>query len=116
MKLAIIGSRGLNINIGEKLPEKYRKPDMIISGGARGIDTLARQYAEKNGIELEEIKPDYEQYGKYAPHIRNNEIIKKADVVIAFWDGKSRGTSSVIKKCRKIGKEIEVIECFKIAK
>jgi hypothetical protein len=53
--------------------------------------------------------PDYKRYGKGAPLKRNLEIIEYADRVIAFWDGKSRGTKFVIDQCEKINKPVEVI-------
>ena len=106
MKTAIIGSRGLTV----KNLEKYLPPETteIISGGAKGIDTCAREYAIAHNIKLTEFLPEYEKYGKNAPLKRNITIIENADVVLAFWDGKSRGTKFVIEKCREIGKEIKV--------
>ena len=106
MKIAIIGSRGLNVtDFSPYLPENTTE---IISGGARGIDTCVRNYAKKHGIKITEFLPDYDQYGISAPHLRNDRIIEYSDYVIAFWDRKSRGTKSVIDKCRAIGKPITV--------
>lgn len=94
MKVAVIGSRGLTIDdLGKYLPEDTTE---IISGGAKGIDTVARNYALAHGIKLTE----YEKYGKAAPLKRNIIIIENADIVLAFWDGKSRGTKFVIDECR----------------
>lgn len=106
MKTAIIGSTGLTV----KNLEKYLPPETteIISGGARGIDTCAREYAIAHSIKLTEFLPEYEKYGKSAPLKRNISIIENADVILAFWDGKSRGTKFVIEKCRELGKEIKV--------
>lgn len=106
MKVGVVGSRTLNIDLKDYIP---KEASLIISGGAKGIDTNAREYAIKNGIELLEILPEYKKYGRFAPLIRNDEIIKKADIIIAIWDGKSKGTKYVIEKCRKVGKEIKVI-------
>lgn len=108
MKLAIVGSRGLiNIDISAHIP-----PDvtMIISGGARGIDTLAAAYAKEQGIELVEILPEYKKHGRSAPIRRNDVIVDRADMVLAFWDGRSRGTAYVIDLCKKRGKECRVIQ------
>lgn len=106
MKIAIVGSRNLKINN----PEKYLPcdADEIISGGARGIDTCARDFAIKNGIKLTEILPDYEKYGRAAPIKRNDLIIDSADIVLAFWDGKSKGTKYVIETCRRKNKRIKI--------
>jgi len=105
-KIAIIGSRGLQIeNLGEYLPEDVTE---IVSGGAKGIDTCAREYALANGIKLVEFLPEYEKYAKAAPLKRNIQIIEYSDEVIAFWDGKSKGTKFVIDYCRKISKNVVV--------
>lgn len=79
-----------------------------MSGGARGIDTCAREYAEKNRIKLTEFLPQYEKYGRSAPLKRNLQIIDYADLVLAFWDGNSKGTKYVIEQCKKQNKEIKI--------
>ena len=95
MKVAIIGSRKLNVeNLQDYLPEGT---DEIVSGGARGIDTCARNYALK-----------YNKYGRGAPLKRNETIVNYADMVLAFWDGESKGTKFVINYCEKVGKECKI--------
>ena len=107
MKVAVIGSRGLWVgDLGKYLPEGTTE---IVSGGARGIDTCAKNYAVKNNIKLTEFLPKYEKFGKVAPLMRNDEIIEYADMVLGFWDGKSRGTQYVIGECLKRGKRIVYI-------
>ena len=99
MKVAVIGSRGLAVNnLGKYLPSETAE---IVSGGAVGVDSSAREYAQANGIKLTEFLPEYDKYGRSAPLKRNITIIEYADVVLAFWDGKSRGTKYVIDNCRK---------------
>ncbi len=106
MKIAIIGSRNIkNINIGEYITEA----DEIVSGGAVGVDSLAVQYAKQNGIKLTEFLPEYKKYGRAAPIVRNRQIVNYADVVIAFWDGKSKGTSYTIKYAKSINKVCQII-------
>ena len=106
MKVAIVGSRTLEINnLEDYLPEGV---DTIVSGGAIGMDRCAARYAREHGIKLIEILPDYKSFGKGAPLKRNILIIEAADLVIAFWDGKSRGTKFVIEHCKKINKPIRV--------
>lgn len=108
MRVAIIGSRGLQVDdIGHYLPNGVTE---IVSGGARGIDTCAKIYAEKNGIKLTEFLPQYERFGRAAPLKRNIEIIENSDIVLAFWDGVSRGTKFSIDRCKKLGKKILVYE------
>lgn len=108
MKIAIIGSRNLIVNNLEKyLPEGVTE---IVSGGARGIDTCAKEYAVANDLKLTEFLPEYEKYGRGAPLKRNLLIINYADEVIAFWDGSSHGTKYVIENCKKKNKKVTVFK------
>ncbi len=107
MKIAVIGSRNLtNIDISPYIPKETTE---IISGGAKGVDTTAREYALSHNIKLTEIFPDYKRYGKAAPLKRNIDIIEMADKVIAFWNGNSHGTKFVIENCRKRNVPIDII-------
>lgn len=106
MKVAVIGSRTLKIdNLGDYLPQNTTE---IISGGAKGVDSCAREYALSHNIKLTEILPDYARYGKGAPLKRNITIIQSADIVLTFWDGKSRGTKFVIDKCDEMGVNVKI--------
>ncbi len=106
MRVAVIGSRSLKVdNLEKYLPPATTE---IISGGARGIDACARAYALAWRIPLTEFLPDYQRYGRAAPIRRNVTIIENADLVLAFWDGKSRGTKFVIERCKKLGKPVEI--------
>ena len=108
MPLAIIGSRDCPaVDIEEFLDEM---PDAIVSGGAKGADTYAREFAEKKGIRLIEHLPDYGKYGRAAPLVRNRLIIDDCDKVLAFWDGKSRGTKQTIDYAESKGKPIKIIK------
>lgn len=106
MILGIAGSRSLV----KPLPDELMPPyiDGIISGGAKGIDICARNYALENHIMITELIPEYERYGRRAPLVRNDIIIKLSDMMYIFWDGKSRGSYYVIKKCRQLGKPFKV--------
>ena len=111
MKIAIIGSRSVQVeNMEYYLPKQY---DEIVSGGAEGIDTCAAELARRKGIKLTEFLPMYEKYGRAAPIVRNKKIVDYADEVIAFWDGASRGTLSVIRYCEKTGTPCKIIKCKK---
>ena len=109
MKLAVIGSRSLQDVILDQYISK--EVQEIVSGGARGVDSCAAEYAKRNGLKLIEFFPLYEKYGYAAPIIRNRKIVDYADKVIAFWDGKSKGTLSVIQYAQKTGKACEIIHC-----
>ena len=106
MKTAVIGSRTVTVSdIGGYLPDGTSE---IVSGGAKGVDSCARDYASAHGIPLKEFLPEYDKFGKAAPLRRNITIIEYADVVVALWDGKSRGTKHVIDECRKRGVPVNV--------
>jgi len=112
MRVAVIGSRNLYVNDLEKyIPENTTE---IVSGGAKGVDTSARYYALKNNIPLKEFLPEYDKYGRSAPLKRNLLIIDYADIVLAFWDGKSRGTKYVIDNCNKRNVKVVVYKSQEI--
>lgn len=110
MKVAIIGSRNVNLHsIADFIPEKIAGlMTEIITGGAVGVDTLALKYARENNIKATILKPEYEKYKRGAPLIRNRLIVDASDLVIAIWDGKSRGTKYTIDYAEKIGKEPKI--------
>ena len=111
MKIAIVGSRNPgNIDIAVELEKRIniKNEDIIISGGAKGIDTLAAEYANKRNVQLVEYRPDYSKHGRAATFIRNRQIIENADMVVAFWNG-SRGTKYSIDYANKIGRETLII-------
>ncbi|MBC8569238.1 DUF2493 domain-containing protein [Zongyangia hominis] len=102
MKVAIVGSRSLNtLGIEEILPYVPQGASEIISGGAKGVDTLGQKLAQELGLKFTCFAPDYERYGKRAPIVRNEQIVDYADYVLAFWDAKSPGTRSTILCCIK---------------
>ncbi|MBO7195952.1 MAG: DUF2493 domain-containing protein [Clostridia bacterium] len=108
MKILIAGSRGItNFDLSEYLPNDV---ELIISGGACGVDTLAEQYADKHRISKLILRPDYKRYGRGAPLIRNRKMVDIADTVILIWDGKSRGTKQTIEYTKKLGKELILIK------
>jgi hypothetical protein len=107
LKLAIIGSRSIEkLDLDEYIKEK---PDTVISGGAKGIDTIAWEWAIKNNIEIIVHRPDYNKDGKKAALRRNDIIVDEADKIIAFWNGKSTGTKYVIDRAEKLGKPLEIV-------
>ena len=101
MRVAIVGSRSITyLNLADFLPEDTTE---IVSGGARGVDTCAREYALAHNIPLREFLPEYDKYGRAAPLKRNVTIVENADFGLAFWDGKSRGTIHTVKECIRLG-------------
>jgi len=107
MKLLIVGSRNVrNFDLSAYVPDDT---DLIISGGARGMDTVAEAYADAHQISKLIIRPDYEKYGRGAPLRRNDVMVDKADAVIAVWDGVSRGTKYTIDRAKEKNKQLTVI-------
>lgn len=107
MKVAVIGSRNIKVDdLGLYLPEGVTE---IISGGAKGVDSCAREYAIAHNIKLTEFLPDYRRYGRGAPLKRNYSIIENADLVLAFWDGSSRGTKHAMDYADQLGVPVQVI-------
>lgn len=106
MKVMVAGSRGIdNIDISQYMPPEMT---MLISGGARGVDTLAELYADRMHIPKKIIRPDYLRYGKAAPLIRNREMVNLADLVVIIWDGKSHGTGYTLDYAVKSNKHIKL--------
>ena len=80
----------------------------IVSGMARGADALAHQFAMNEGVQVYEFPADWNKYGKRAGYVRNDEMAQFADALIAFWDGKSRGTKNMIETMTRLGKPVIV--------
>lgn len=113
MKLAIVGSTNFNDYeyFCQKLEENFNMQDEveeIVSGGARGADSLAKRYAFENSITYVEYPAEWHIYGKAAGPVRNRQIVDRADVVIAFWDWKSLGTKHTIETAKNFNKRVVV--------
>ena len=76
-------------------------PITIVCGDAKGADRLGERYALEHHLSVEHFPADWEHYGKSAGPIRNKEMSKVADAVIAFWDGESKGTQNMIECARQ---------------
>lgn len=110
IKLAIVGSRTFNdyptllyVVNSIKRDNGYTYTE-IVSGGAKGADSLAERYAEQNKITKKIFPADWNRYGKRAGFMRNVDIIDRCDVCICFWDGESHGTKHDIDLCKEKGK------------
>lgn len=113
MKVAVIGSRTFtNYNLLFKILDRLnttRKITCIVSGGAKGADALAEQWARTNDVPLDIYPADWDKYGKGAGFIRNKEIWDNADTGVAFWDGVSKGTQHSFDIAKKQGKKLLVV-------
>ena len=102
-KVIIAGSRGFsNYKLLREQCNKYlrdkRKTSniIIVSGGARGADSLGEKYAQDEGFDLEIYPAQWKKLGKQAGFRRNEQMAEVADALIAFWDGESHGTKHMI--------------------
>ena len=111
MKTLIAGSR--SIDVFDLSPYIPKNTTLIISGGAKGIDALAEQYADKHKISKLILLPQYNLYGKAAPIKRNETMVDIADTVIIVWDGLSRGTKYTLECATKKNKNIMLITLSK---
>ena len=111
MRLAIVGSREY------AHPDKVRgfvsnlaADTVVVSGGARGVDTWAAEAAKARGLEVQIFPAMWGAYGKRAGFMRNKQIVEAADGVVAFWDGQSKGTQHTISLAKEAGKPVRIIE------
>ena len=92
------------------LQSKKRSHNVIIvSGHASGADSLGEQYANEAGFDTQLFPADWNKHGKAAGHIRNAEMAEVADALIAFWDGKSRGTANMIQLAKDKGLKVAIV-------
>ena len=81
---------------------------IFLSGNCTGADKLGERFAAENGFAVEYYPAEWETFGKSAGPIRNRKMAEAADYVICFWDGKSRGTASMISYAKKLGKPVKI--------
>ncbi len=104
MNVAIIGSRDFKNK--ELLDNTI---SLIVSGGAKGADTMGVQWANKNSIETKVYYPDFKKHKK-AYHYRNRQIVRESELIVAFWNGHSTGTKYTIDYARTLEKNVMVVK------
>lgn len=113
MKVIIAGGRTFNDYelLHQKCDQTLRLQSEIeiVSGTAYGADTLGEKYAKEKGYPIIQFPADWEKYGKGAGYIRNEEMAKYADGLIAFWDGESKGTKHMIDLANRYGLKVKII-------
>ena len=122
--VGIIGSRSIEdketvlnlIDVFLKLVENEllipKKDIIIVSGGAKGVDSYAVKFAKNNNIDYIVIKPNWKKYGKSAGFIRNTEIVKLSDIIFAIVDKPTGGSWDTIKKAQKQGKHVVIQKLY----
>ena len=109
MKILIAGSRDItDFDLTEYIPDEA---ELIISGGAKGIDALAESFADTHKISKLIMRPDYKKYGKAAPLLRNKQMVDMADMIIVIWNGKSKGTKYTLDYAQSKNKKVTLVIC-----
>lgn len=86
------------------------EPIQVVCGQARGADSLGQLYAKDRGYEVRYYPANWDYYGKKAGMLRNEQMAQNADALVAFWDGKSRGTKNMIENAEKYNLKIRIIK------
>lgn len=112
MKLIIAGGRNFSdyeklCQFCDKILSKQTKIK-IVSGTANGADKLGEKYANENGYKIKQFPANWNKYGKSAGYKRNAKMAEYADALIAFWDGKSKGTKHMIDLAKRVNLEIKI--------
>lgn len=110
MKLAIVGSRNFTDykRFSQIIDKVKTQVTLIVSGGARGADTLAERYAKEKAIPYLIFPADWDKHGKKAGMLRNQDIVDNADGMVAFLAPESRGTKDSIKRAERKGIPIHI--------
>lgn len=111
-RVAVIGSRTFDdyeqLQSALNSLHKEKPITHIVSGGAKGADSLGEKWSKENDIPFVIFIPDWKKYGRSAGIRRNKDIIDNSDIVVAFWDGESRGTKNSIDRAKKADKPCHI--------
>jgi hypothetical protein len=113
LKVIVAGGRDFqNYNLlSEKLDKLFSKRAdvVIISGMAKGVDSLAVKYAEDNKLRVSEFPAQWAKHGNASGFRRNIEMARAADACVCFWNGKSPGTKHMIDTAQRFGLKLRII-------
>lgn len=110
LKVIIAGSRTFNdLEMVEEVMKEFPDVSEVVCGCAAGADECGRQWADRHRIMVTPFPAEWDKYGRAAGYIRNTEMGDYADILVAFWDGKSRGTKHMIDYMKKLGKHGKVV-------
>lgn len=114
-KVIVAGSRGfcdyrlMAKKLDYLLSSKSHDEIIVVSGGARGADSLGERYAREHKLKLKVFPADWDTFGKRAGYLRNKQMAEYADALVAFWDGQSRGTQHMIELARQYGLAVRIV-------
>ena len=114
MKTIIAGSRDFRNYAAVEKAVAYVQPDWVIteivSGMARGADTLGERWARNHTLPVKQFPAEWDRYGKSAGYKRNHQMAQYGNILIAFWDGQSRGTLHMIQIATQMGLRVYVFD------
>lgn len=104
MKTIIAGSRTIKDKetVFDIIDNSFIKPTSVLCGMAYGVDWIGKLWAEQHNIEWFAYLPKWEELGKVAGHVRNQDMANDADAAIIIWDGKSKGTMDMFNRAQKM--------------
>ncbi len=110
MRTIIAGSRNIPSlhHVGVAILKSGFHITKVVSGCARGVDQMGEDWAELNGVEVDQYPADWALHGRKAGCMRNVEMADNADALIAVWDGQSRGTAHMIQTAKAKGLKVHV--------
>jgi hypothetical protein len=111
MKVIIAGSRGINdyAKVRDAVQRSGFPINRVLSGMAKGVDTLAVRYATENGLPCDRFPAEWSKWGRSAGYRRNVQMAQNADALIAVWDGQSPGTKHMIDVAKARGLRVFVM-------
>ena len=117
-RIIVAGGRGfidyalLSAILKDVLKRFEGKDVVIVSGGCRGADSLGERYAGEHGLQVVRFPAEWAVYGKAAGPIRNRKMVEYASeasgILVAFWDGESRGTANIIRLAKQFGLQTKI--------
>lgn len=114
MKIIVAGSRSINdydfikLYLNNFITNHNISNPEIVSGTANGPDKLGEQYAREHNLKLTRFPADWDRWGKSAGYKRNQQMADYAEALVAFWDGKSKGTKHMIDIATKQNLTVEI--------
>ncbi len=111
MKVVVAGSRTITYSaiVVAAIRESGFQLTELVSGGCRGVDRVAEQWAYGMGIPIRRFIPDWSHYGRSAGPRRNRQMAEYADAGVVVWDGKSRGRKNMAEELEKLGKPVHLV-------
>ena len=116
MEYGVIGPRDFkgeiyeNIDYISEVLSQYEDMELLVSGGSKGVETLASAWSDTNEVEFHLIPPNINFHGfKKAFVVRNTEIVSRVSRMIVFWDGITPGVVDTLGQCMLLSKPVDLI-------